>query len=89
MKTIKREFHGDFIPLDFHEYDACTFVDCVLVYHGYTPPVLDRCTVRECRVEYRGPAGNALGWLAAQKRSGDPVGMSIADGLLRGAGLPT
>lgn len=87
MKTIDREFHGDEIPLDFHEYERCTFVGCTLVYHGYTGPVLDNCSVQDCRIQYRGPAANGLAWLAAQKKSGDRVAVSIADALLRTVGL--
>lgn len=87
MKTIKREFHGDRVPVDFHEYEGCTFVECDIVYHGYTPPKFADCSWRNCKFTLTGPAANGLALVSLLKNSGNPGMVDTANKILANARL--
>jgi hypothetical protein len=57
-----QEFEGR-VPVDGHEFVACTFMNAVLVYSGGDPPSFRGCILREWRFAFEGPAGNTVNFL--------------------------
>lgn len=59
-----REFEGR-VPVDGHQFVACTFEKVALVYSGGPPPSFRGCIFRDWRFTFEGPAANTVNFLRA------------------------
>lgn len=65
ITTAAKTFTDERVPVDGVQFVDCDFVRATLVLHGYGAPGFDGCTFTDCRWEFTGPAGVALGFLRA------------------------
>lgn len=60
MRIHEHDFENQDIVLDFHQFDHCTFTNCLMIVHGYGDFQLSDSNLIQCRWEFAGPAANAI-----------------------------
>ena len=58
------------ITLDGATFVGCTFENCIFVFSGLLPPLLEGNTITACKWEFTGPAANTVAFMSALYRSG-------------------
>lgn len=69
-KITGYHFEHQDVLLDFHEFDACSFVECRLIYQGLGPFQANECQWTACEWTLAGPAHATLDFLASMHRLG-------------------
>lgn len=76
MRIVRDQTFGNAaVPLDGTSYEACSFVECRLIYSGTGPVGLTNCNFRDCSFGFEGAAANTVSFLNAL--AGDP-GLRLA-----------
>lgn len=66
MRIVRNQTFGNTaVPLDGITYDACSFVECRLVYSGTGQVGLTNCSFRGCSFGFEGAAANTVAFLNA------------------------
>jgi len=81
-------FDNQTIELDGQDFDACTFVDCDLVYRGGDPPGLANSTFSGCRFRLDGAALRTIAFFQEMNACGGGVWVDSWFALSRGQELP-
>jgi hypothetical protein len=71
MIAAGQKFEKQTISLDGGTFRDCEFVDCVLFFSGLLPVDLRGSSLKGCRWEFHGPAGNTIGFLRALYQRGE------------------
>lgn len=64
MIAHQRRFKDTTVFLDGSTFVGCTFTNCMLVFSGYIPLRIERCTFEKCSYQFAGPAGDTLRFLS-------------------------
>lgn len=83
--NVGRHFERERIVLSGKQYEACTFIDCELVFDGRPVHLVDN-RFEGCRWSFEGPAGLTLGFLTALCREQPGLRMAMARELGLAAG---
>lgn len=60
MQFDKKAFKNDDVRLDGNTFIECTFKNCVMVYGGGPPPVMNLCHFHDVNWSFVEQAGNTL-----------------------------
>ena len=85
--NVGRHFERERVILGGEQYEACTFVDCELVFDGRPAHLVDN-RFEGCRWSFEGPAGLTLGFLTSLCRSEAGLRTAMARELGLGTALP-
>lgn len=56
-------FENELITLDLHFYENCKFVNCKMIYSGFSDVMLVNNEFHSCEWHFSGPASNTLDFL--------------------------
>jgi hypothetical protein len=70
MNFTNQSFKNVKINLDLNVFQHCTFVDCIFLFFGMGPFVLEHCTIERGTLELSGPAAIVVNGLWELNRAG-------------------
>ncbi|AKL09205.1 Uncharacterised protein [Klebsiella oxytoca] len=56
-------FENELVTLDLHSYENCKFVNCKMIYSGFSDVMLVNNEFDNCEWHFSGPASNTLAFL--------------------------
>lgn len=81
-------FENETVELDDHEFDACTFLNCTLIYRGGALPKLGTNTFVGCQFALRDAALRTLGFFSELYATGGSEWVEMWFDLARRPELP-